>query len=119
MTAPTPDQRAAWRRHADEDGYVSLGVYELHALLDALDAAERREAEWSRRFEEWQSNNLTSWVERAERAEAALARVEAEVHHAADNGHILDRDCQGVAPGERVPAVRLADLRAALDGSDA
>jgi hypothetical protein len=44
MTAPTPEQRAAWRRHADEDGYVSLGVYELHALLDALDAAEAKVA---------------------------------------------------------------------------
>jgi hypothetical protein len=52
-------------------------------------------------------------------AEAALARVEAEVHHAADNGHILDRDCQGVAPGERVPAVRLAYIRAALNGAEA
>lgn len=43
-------------------------------------------------------------------------RIGAELHHAIDNGHILDRDCQGVAPGERVPAVRSTNVLAALEG---
>ncbi len=36
-----------------------------------------------------------------------------EIHHAIDNGHVIT-DGQGIAPGERVPAVRIDYLRAAL-----
>ncbi len=35
-----------------------------------------------------------------------------EIHHAIDNGHVIT-DGQGIAPGERVPAVRIDYLRAA------
>lgn len=42
------------------------------------------------------------------------AAIEAEIRHASDNGHVLDRDCQGVGPGDLPPAVRVDALRAAL-----
>ncbi len=41
-------------------------------------------------------------------------RMRSEIHHAADNGHRLDRDCQGVGPGETVPAVRVEYIEALL-----
>lgn len=49
--------------------------------------------------------------------EAIDRSVEAEIHHAADNGHMLDWRCQGVAPGEVVPAVRVDFIRAAITGA--
>jgi hypothetical protein len=41
-------------------------------------------------------------------------RILAELDHAGVNGHILDRDCQGVGPGERVDAVRASSILAVL-----
>jgi hypothetical protein len=43
------------------------------------------------------------------------ARIEAELDHAYFNEHFLSQDSQGVGPGERVPAVRVSSIRAALD----
>jgi hypothetical protein len=40
-------------------------------------------------------------------------RIEAELVHAEANGHRLG-DCQGVAPGAVVPAVRIEYVRAAM-----
>lgn len=37
--------------------------------------------------------------------------------HAAINGHHLDRDCQGVGPGEHVPAIRTAGVWAVVAGA--
>lgn len=54
---------------------------------------------------------------RADERETLIRRVEAEIHHAADNGHVLDWRCQGVAPGEVVPAVRVDYIRAAIRGA--
>lgn len=48
--------------------------------------------------------------------EALTQKIEAEIHHAADNEHVLDWRCQGVAPGEVVPAVRVDHIRAAIRG---
>lgn len=50
-------------------------------------------------------------------AQAVIEKVRAEIHHAEDNGHHLSADCQGIAPGEHVPAVRVAHLDAALSVS--
>ena len=50
---------------------------------------------------------------------ATRALVEAlteVIHHAEDNEHVIT-DGQGIAPGERAPAVRIADLRAILDNA--
>jgi hypothetical protein len=47
-----------------------------------------------------------------------LVRIEAELHHAEDNGHRLDGDCQGVAPGQRIPAVRIDFIRAAITATE-
>lgn len=44
----------------------------------------------------------------------AVEKVLAELDHASANGHHLDRDCQGVGPGERVPAVRTENIEAAI-----
>lgn len=64
---------------------------------------------------------LAEEVERRQAATAHLDRVGIalgrEIHHAADNGHRLDRDCQGVAPGEHVPAVRVSSIQAAMEGA--
>lgn len=49
--------------------------------------------------------------------EVLMQKIEAEIHHALDNGHMLDWRCQGVALGEVVPAVRVDHLRAAIDGA--
>ena len=46
--------------------------------------------------------------------EARLGRVADELHHAEDNGHRLDGNCQGVSPGQRIPAVRIDFIRAAI-----
>lgn len=40
-------------------------------------------------------------------------RIEAEIHHSEDNGFVIT-DGQGFAPGERVPAVPIRYIRAAL-----
>jgi len=40
--------------------------------------------------------------------------LESEISHAEANGHWLDENCQGVGPGEHVPAVKIEYLRAAL-----
>jgi hypothetical protein len=46
-------------------------------------------------------------------AKAALARVQDEIEHAYANDHVITEG-QGIAPGERVPAVRIDYLEAAL-----
>lgn len=45
---------------------------------------------------------------------ATETRIREEIAHAEVNGHRLDPNCQGVGPGETVPAVRVDHLRAAL-----
>jgi len=45
---------------------------------------------------------------------ATVERVRAEIEHAESNGQVLSGSCQGVGPGETVPAVRISYLRAAL-----
>jgi hypothetical protein len=42
------------------------------------------------------------------------SRIESELLHAEVNGHRLDRDCQGVAPGAHVPAVTIDYVRGAM-----
>jgi hypothetical protein len=44
-----------------------------------------------------------------------VAAIKEQLAHAEANGHILDRDCQGVGPGERVPAVRISNIQAVLE----
>lgn len=51
----------------------------------------------------------------AEVRQELIARIESELDHAHFNGHYLDTDCQGVAPGERVPAVRVSNIRAVFE----
>jgi hypothetical protein len=51
--------------------------------------------------------------------DAVIARVRGEILHAALNDHRLDADCQGVASGEDVLAVRAEYLEAILAQSPA
>lgn len=47
--------------------------------------------------------------------ESLVDLLREEVNHARANGHILDRDCQGVGPGQKVPAVRIENIEAILE----
>jgi hypothetical protein len=47
----------------------------------------------------------------------ALDRIERELDHASMNEHYLDRDGQGVGPGEKIPAVRVSNIEAAIAGA--
>jgi hypothetical protein len=58
-------------------------------------------------------------IERANAADRLVRALREEIHHAADNGHVLDRASQGVGPGELVPAVRVSSIEAAIEGFEA
>lgn len=76
----------------DHNGTIrAMSIYEATPAILALICSERQ-------------------VER----DRLIERVEEQLHHAEDNEHHLDRDCQGVAPGEFVPAVRISYIRQAL-----
>lgn len=47
--------------------------------------------------------------------EELIQNLRNQLHHAEDNGHILDRDCQGVEPGQKVPAVRISHIRGVIN----
>lgn len=51
----------------------------------------------------------------AEVRQGLVTRIENELDHAHLNEHHLAPDCQGVTPGEIVPAVRTSFIRAALE----
>lgn len=52
----------------------------------------------------------------ADRLTELVTHVERELTHAHFNEQFLSDRCQGVGPGERVPAVRASFIRAALEG---
>jgi hypothetical protein len=110
VTAPTPEQRAAWRErierlHELARGHDYAAANELAAgseaiedVFDALGAAEREREGYRERAIAY-AKATDDYQARARRAEAALARVEA-------------------LAGETAQYVWTADIRRALNPDD-
>lgn len=118
-----PTVKPSYERIAQEIGHalheggdwVRSGANAILALLPGRTEAEVK-AEAVQEFRAAMPDG-TEWLAQhdAEVRQELVARIETELDHAYFNGHRLHPDCQGVGPGEVVPAVRVSFIRAALE----
>lgn len=106
-----PEEIAAIRNELDEA--IEQGLRPAPQVLALVAAVERLTEE-----RDDLGHLYANSQKEASYYSARLDKVRGELSHARMNGHRLSKNCQGVSPGERVPAVRIDYIEAALDGSD-